>query len=102
MKEKYNHLTRQERYSIQQMHKVRYTQSAIASCLGCNGSTISRKVRCNRGRRGYRHKQVDEMANQCIFESRKRRKFTPEIQVTGQVRRRGKDTVSPERIYQYV
>jgi IS30 family transposase len=43
-----------------------------------------------------------QMANQHLFESRKRRKFTPEIQVTGLVRRRGEDTVSPERIYQYV
>ena len=58
------------------MRKAGYTQSAIASCFGCSGSTISREVRHNLGRRGYRHNQADEMTDQRIFESRKRRKFT--------------------------
>jgi IS30 family transposase len=42
---------------------------------------ISREVRNNLGRRGYRHKQAGEMANRSLFENRKRRKFTTEIQV---------------------
>jgi hypothetical protein len=63
------------------MRKAGYIQSAIASCLGCNGSTINREVRHNLGRRGYRHKQAGEMANRRLFESRKRRQFTTEIQV---------------------
>ena len=57
------------------------------------------------------------MANQRLFESRKRRKFTPEIQVavegylredfspeqvTGLMRRWSEDTVNPERMHQHV
>jgi IS30 family transposase len=80
------------------MRKAGYTQSAIASCFGCSGSTISREVRHNLGRRGYRHKQADEMANRRIFESRKRRKFTLrlkwQLRVTceRQAKRRGNDS----------
>ena len=114
---KYNHLTREERYSIEQMRKAGYTQSAIASCLCRCESTISREVRRNTGRRGYRHKQADELANQRRFESRKREKFTSAVQeaveyylredyspeqVTGVMHRSGEPTVSHERIYQHI
>jgi hypothetical protein len=81
MKEMYKQTTREERYSIEQMRKAGCTQSAIVSCLGCSGSMISREVHRSLGRRGYRHKQTDEMANQHLWEGCKRRKFTPEIQV---------------------
>jgi IS30 family transposase len=80
------------------MRKAGYTQSAIASCFGCSGSTISREVRHNLGRRGYRHKQVDEVTDQRIFESRKRREVYPEAQVSvegylrEQAKRRGNDS----------
>ena len=76
MKEKYKRLTLDERYSIEQMRKAGYTQSALASCLGRSGSMI-REVRRNFGGRGYCHKQTDEMANRHLFESRKRREVYP-------------------------
>lgn len=117
MKQKYKHLTREERYSIEQMRKAGYKQNKIAELLCRSEGTISRELKRNTGGRGYRHKQADKLANQRRFESRKRKKFTPELQllieehlrddlspeqVTGYMRRRGEETVSPERIYQHI
>ena len=85
MKEKYKRLTLDKRYSIEQMRKAGYTQSAVVSCLGHSGSTISREVRCNLGRRGHRHNHVEEIADQCLFESHKRReplRFKWQLRVT--------------------
>jgi IS30 family transposase len=117
MKQTYKHLTREERYSIEQMRKAGYKQNEIAQLLCRSEGTISRELKRNTGGRGYRHKQADELANQRRFESRKRKKFTPELQllveehlredlspeqVTGYMRLRGEKTVSPERIYQHI
>ena len=46
---KYNHLTQEERYSIERMRKGGYKQNEIAACLGRSESTISRELRRNRG-----------------------------------------------------
>jgi IS30 family transposase len=117
MKQNYKHLTREERYSIEQMRKAGYKQKEIAILLNRSESTISREILRNTGGRGYRHKQADEFANQRRFESRKRQRFTPEVQeaveyylredyspeqVTGFMRRQGEATVSHERIYQHI
>ena len=114
---KYKHLTQEERYTIEHMRKVGYKQNEIAECLGRSESTISRELSRNVGGRGYRHKQADEKADQRRFESRKRKKFTVELQlkieghlrddlspeqVTGIMRKNGEQTVSHERIYQHI
>ncbi len=54
MKQKYNHRTREERCSIEQMRKAGDQQNQIAKLLGRSEGTISREVR---------HKQADELAN---------------------------------------
>ena len=117
MKQKYNHLTQAERYTIERMRKEGYSQGAIGSCLGRSESTICRELKRNHGKRGYRHKQAHRMANQRRYESRKRKKFTREVQakieehlredlspeqVSGLMSRRGEQTVSHERIYQHI
>jgi IS30 family transposase len=117
MKQKYNHLTREERYSMEQMRKAGYTQNEMAKLLGRSEGTISRELQRNTGARGYRHQQAGELANQRRFESRKRKRFTPELQmtierhlredlspeqITGSMRRQGEETVSHERIYQHI
>jgi len=114
---KYNHLTQEERYSIERMRKAGYKQNEIAACLGRSESTISRELRRNRGQRGYRHNQAQQKACQRRLESRKSVKFTPLVQlkvethlrndlspeqITGVMRRKGEETVSHERIYQHV
>lgn len=80
MKQKYNHRTREERCSIEQMRKAGYQQNQIAKLLGRSEGTISRMVRRNIGARGYRLKQADELANQRRFESRKRTQFSLSVQ----------------------
>lgn len=114
---KYNHLTQEERYSIERMRKGGYKQNEIAACLGRSESTISRELRRNRGQRGYRHKQAHQKACQRRFESPKSSKFTPWLQlkverhlrndlspeqITGVMGRNGEETVSHERIYQHI
>jgi IS30 family transposase len=117
MKQKYKHLTQDERYSIERMRKAGYKQNEIAELLDRSEGTISREVRRNMGKRGYRSGQADDFAAQRRLESRKAKRFTAVVQkavesylredyspeqVTGFMRRQGEDTVSHERIYQHI
>ena len=117
MKQKYKHLTQDERYSIERMRKAGYKQTEIAELLDRSEGTISREIRRNMGKRGYRSGQSGDLAAQRCLESRKAKRFTAEVQkaveyylredyspeqVTGFMRRQGEDTVSHERIYQHI
>lgn len=117
MKQKYKHLTQDERYSIERMRKAGYKQNAIAELLDRSEGTISREIRRNMGKRGYRSGQAGDVAAQRRLESRKAKRFTAAVQkavesylqedyspeqVTGFMRRQGEDTVSHERIYQHI
>jgi IS30 family transposase len=44
------------------LKKAGHNQSYIALMIGCHKSTISRELRRNRGQRGYRQHQADELA----------------------------------------
>ena len=50
----YKHLTREERYSIEQMRKAGYKQNKMAELLERSEGTISRELSRNTGQRGYR------------------------------------------------
>ena len=76
----YQHLTREERYTIERMSKEGYTQNTIAECLKRSEATISQELRRNRGQRGYRFQQADEKVRLRRFEKRKRIKFIGELQ----------------------
>jgi len=52
----YNQLTQCQRYQIEVLLKSERNQTEIAQTIGVHKSTISRKVRRNRGQRGYRPK----------------------------------------------
>jgi transposase, IS30 family len=58
----YTHLTREERYQIYALKKAGLKQSEIADVLERSPSTISRELSRNRGGRGYRPKQAQQMA----------------------------------------
>lgn len=58
----YTQLTQELRYQIHAFMKAGFTQSAIADNMRVHKSTISRELRRNRGQRGYRPKQAQEMA----------------------------------------
>jgi IS30 family transposase len=117
MKQKYKHLTQEERYSIERMRKGGYKQNEIAELLDRSEGTISREIRRNMGKRGYRSGQAGDLVAQRRLESRKAKRFTAEVQeaveyylredyspeqVTGFMRRQGEETVSHERIYQHI
>ncbi len=56
-------LTLVKRYQIAILRKAGLNQSRIAEHLGVHKSTISRELRRNRGRRGYRPRQTQRLAD---------------------------------------
>src|SRR6201747_1953871 len=112
----YKQLAREQRYQINVLQKAGHNQSHIAALIGCHKSTISRELRRNRGQKGYRHYQADELAydRQCeAYHSRiawqtwqqverlLRQDWSPE-QINGRLKLEQQPTVSHEWIYLYV
>jgi len=54
----YSQLTPEQRYIIYSMLKIGLTQSMIAKVIGVDKSTVSRELKRNSGKRGYRPKQA--------------------------------------------
>lgn len=111
----YRQLTREQRYQIYAFVKANWTQLAMAAEVGVHPSTISRELARNRGRRGYRPKQADELAQARklnhitiriepttwdLIESYLCQEWSPE-QVSGWLRQR-RIHVSHESIYQHI
>ena len=112
----YKQLAREQRYQIYSLMKEGHNQTQIAANLGCHKSTISRELRRNRGLKGYRPYQADELAfdRQCeAYRSRigwqtwqqverlLRQEWSPE-QIAGYLKLTKQPTVSHECIYLYV
>lgn len=112
----YRQLTREQRYQIYALRKAGQNQTEIAMIIGCHKSTISRELTRNRGKKGYRSSQAQELARR-----RQRRCHQPRIarktwqtverllrqdwspqQITGRLRLERQPSVSPERIYLYI
>ena len=62
--ETYSQLTSEQRYQIYALLKNQHSQSEIAATIGVHKSTVSRELRRNTGRRGYRPKQAHNLALQ--------------------------------------
>jgi transposase, IS30 family len=92
----YQHLSREERYQISALLKEGLTQSQIAHNLGRHKSTISRELTRNRGLRGYRPKQADQLATNRSHGSRNARRVSAHTWATAvkQLRRK----FSPEQV----
>ena len=89
----------------------------IARRLGRSASTVSRELRRNKGRKGYRHKQADARA-QARAKRVVPRRFTPEMKaevarclrykgatpqiISAQARKQGRAFACKETIYQYL
>jgi len=56
----YTQLTYNQRYHIYTFIKAGFCQTEIAETIGVDKSTISRELKRNRGRRGYRPKQAHQ------------------------------------------
>ena len=112
----YTQLTREQRYQIYALKKEGHNRTVIARNVGVHKATISRELSRNRGGRGYRPKQADELATE-----RKQQRVRPRItsaqwrqvqdllrqqwspeQISGRLAIEEKARVSHERIYQYV
>lgn len=105
----YTHLTQEERYQIYVLKKAGHIQSEIAKLLNRSGSTISRELTRNSGRRGYRAKQAQAKAEERRAINARRVddeawqfaqekllvQWSPE-QISGHV------NISPETVYQRV
>jgi IS30 family transposase len=68
----YAQLTREQRYQIYILRKAGHLQNFIAREIGVHPATIWREFQ--RGRRGYRPKQADELAS-----ARKQKRYRPRI-----------------------
>ena len=68
----YSQLTYEQRYLIYSLLKIGFTQARIARYVGVHRSTISRELRRNTGKRGYRYKQAQRMAKQRRNKAKKR------------------------------
>lgn len=113
----YTQITCEERYQIYTLLKIGKNQSEIAELLERDKSSISREIRRNTGKRGYRPKQAHQLAegrrkavpkykamtDEMIesIESEIRHEWSPE-QVSGRAKLDGRPTVSHETIYQHI
>lgn len=69
---RYKQLTYEQRYLIYAVLKMGISQSRIAEMVGVHKSTISRELKRNTGKRGYRYKQAHRMAQHRQNKTRKR------------------------------
>lgn len=113
----YTHLTKEERYQIRAMLDANCTIRCIAGVLGRSPGTISRELTRNRGQRGYRPRQADQLANERAAASRRRPRITtrqwteisrlirldwsPE-QISARAALEGTLAISPEWVYQFI
>ena len=114
---KYHQITQEERYQIYALKKEGLSQTAIAKNLLRNKSTISRELKRNKGLRGYRPSQAEEMAKKREILKPKRKRLTEKIidyieekiqlywspeQISGRMKIDGLISISHETIYQYL
>ena len=112
----YTQLTQKQRYQISALLKTEHSQTEIAVVIGVNKSTISRELKRNRGKRGYRPKQAQRFAQRrrrkavhkhipketwAKIEEKLREDWSPE-QVSNWLKKNTDTAVSHEWIYQYI
>lgn len=114
-----SHITYEQRYTISCMLKQGKKQSEISRTIGKSESVVSREISRNKdGRSGeYRHDLAQRKYESRRASTPKHIRFTDEVkqdvesllkqdyspeQVSGFLKKEGKDCVSPERIYQHV
>ena len=108
----YTHLTQEERYQIYALLRQGESQKSIADQLDRHPATISRELRRNRGQRGYRARQAQQLAHERrprnarsiaphdwqYAKAKLRQGWSPE-QISGRGRRDGVAAISHETIY---
>ena len=111
----YNQLTQEQRYQIYALKQTGHAPSEIAEVIRVHKSTVSRELRRNRGKRGYRPQQAQNLAMErrwksisritaetwSLVEGLLRQDWSPE-QISGRLKKEQKGCISHEWIYQYV
>jgi IS30 family transposase len=112
----YTQLTQDQRYQIYALLKTEHSQTKIAAVVGVDKSTISREVRRNCGKRGYRPKQAHRFSlnrrrntvtkripaeTWARIDEKLRQDWSPE-QVSGWLKKNTDAEVSHEWIYQHI
>ena len=113
----YQHLTYEERYMIYQLLRKGYSVQMIADHLDRSPSTISREIRRNKGKRGYRFKQAHRMSQNRLRTSHRTVRILPKTydlietylcmdlspeQISNYLHLEFDISVSTETIYQFV
>ena len=111
----YHQLTQAHRYQISVLRKAKHTLAEIAEVVGTHQSSVSREQKRNRGQRGYRPQQAQELAlarrqksvsritakNWTLVEKLLKQDWSPE-QISGRLKKEQGLTISHEWIYQHV
>jgi IS30 family transposase len=112
----YHHLTYDQRCQIYILKDRGDRSSTIAKVLNVHHSTIGRELERNKGQRGYRHQQAQEKAflrknsqpNKKMtlkiiasVEEKLKLQWSP-IQISGWLKRHGKEHISHETIYNHI
>ena len=111
----YHQLTQAQRYQISVLRKAKHTLAEIAEVVGTHQSSVSREQKRNRGQRGYRPQQAQELAlarrqksvsritakNWTLVEKLLKQDWSPE-QISGRLKKEQGLTISHEWIYQHV
>jgi IS30 family transposase len=111
----YHQLTQEQRYQIYALRKTKHSLAEIATVIGVHKSSVSRELKRNRGQRGYRPQQAQELALErrtiglsripaeiwAKVERLLRQDWSPE-QISGRLKKEQKVCLSHEWIYQYV
>jgi len=113
----YKQLNQAQRYQIEILKKAGKSQKEMAELLSVSESTISRELKRNRGKKGYRPKQAQIKADNRKKQAVKALKMTPDLilliearirldwspeQVSGQLEAELGILISHERIYQHI
>ncbi len=114
-----SHLTEHQRYTISTMLENGYKQIEIAAIINKDKSVISREIKRNRDKRSgeYRHDLANRKYRYRQKTKSKHKRFTADVkkdietlirqdyspeQVVGTLKKKNKQTVSVERIYQHI
>ena len=111
----YHQLTQEQRYQIYALKKTGHSGSEIAEVIGVHKSTVGRELKRNRGQRGYRPQQAQNLAMKrrpkatprissatwALVEKWLRQDWSPE-QISGRLKKEQKVCISHEWIYQHI